>query len=216
MASLGDQSYFDIRYVLYGVIGVALLVATGADLVGRLAVTGVRRAWPAARRALTPRRTGRAAIALVLVAAALLAVVQWSAELRIRTVGSRLQDFTGPSLYLAYYAQPGDAVLFSQPRSRAGDTAYPADYTKLADVSLAETPQESGSFYGTSRPAPDVRAALAGYSRVWFVSQCGFTPPSTADTGGPLGRLHHDFHRTRFHVFFGVCVALFVRNDGSP
>ncbi|MFE0696658.1 hypothetical protein [Streptomyces sp. NPDC058869] len=157
LLSLYKPLYLE-RYVLYGLVGLALLIGAVLD------------------RALQQGRTWRlTALAAACVATAML--VPASAELR--TSESRSDDVTALAAVLREEATPGDGVLYLSEKRRAWALAYPPRDTRLSDLAQALTPVASHSLYGTELPPPLVRARMLATSRILVVTE----PPGSPAAG---------------------------------
>ncbi|WP_168714126.1 glycosyltransferase family 39 protein [Streptomyces sp. A1136] len=141
--SLVHPWYVD-RYVLYALVGFALLIGL------RLArVEGVR------ARAVWPW----------VLAGALLAPWGWW-SLWLRTPESRKDDALAVAAAVRERARPGDGVVFLPARRREWLLSSPDTYAPLRDLALAETPEASHSLWGSESTPGRIRARLAGATRV--------------------------------------------------
>jgi mannosyltransferase len=172
------------RYVLYGEAGAALLAGAGAARAGqRLAQSLARRRQDqvpeprAAGQVAGRRAAGRVAgprtaawvLGAVLIAGTLM--LQLGPQHGVRTPGSRLFDFGGPSRYIGAHARPGDGILYFGSFFRKAELGYPADYRGTRDVALAISPARNGSFQGTDKPAAEVVALMPRFRRIWVVGR---------------------------------------------
>ncbi len=202
LESLVAHPLYVDRYVLYGEAGAALLAGAGALRIGR---------WLASIPP-TPA-TGRRMLVWVpgVVVCLLALVLQLAPQHRVRTPQSRLFDFGGPSRYLAAHAHPGDGVLFFSDFFRKARLGYPADYRKVSDFAMAESPAAAGNFQGRDKPAAVVQSLMVGYQRIWVVGRSPFAHL----TAGPV-RAEDAVLRSRFSLsakrhFKGIFVTLWVR-----
>ena len=199
LASHAAHSLYDSRYVLYGAVGAALLVAAGLDRVARAAVR---------LRAGAGQRVLVAAVTLAAVLAG--TAVQWPVQQRIRTVASRGQDFGTAARYLALAASPGDAYVFVPLSTRSMELGYPQDFRRLSDVTLHRSPVQTGTFLGTYRNAAAIRGSMLRRGRVWVVGRL----TRRHDVLG-IGRVLRAYFRfVSARRFTGVSVALYVRRAG--
>lgn len=148
--------YMD-RYVLYGLAGLPLLIGA---LVDRIARGG----------------SGRAVVAVVAVAAALIALAPASRNLR--TPESRLDDTTAVTQAIQEAGSEGDAVLYMPLRRRGWSLPHPQAVAGLDDLALDRRPAASHTLYGTEVSADVIRDRMLGQRRIVFV-----TDPSR-DPGG--------------------------------
>ncbi|MFF5881095.1 hypothetical protein ACIQ9M_34700 [Streptomyces californicus] len=158
LLSLYKPLYLE-RYVLYGLVGLALLVGAVLD------------------RALEQRRTLR----LTAVAGACLATAMLVPDsVELRTPESRSDNVTALAAVLRDEAAPGDGVLYLSVKRRAWTLAYPPENTQLVDLAQAHTPVASHTLYGTELPPRQVRAHMLAASRILVVTE----PPGSpgADT----------------------------------
>ncbi|HEU5418519.1 MAG TPA: glycosyltransferase family 39 protein [Streptosporangiaceae bacterium] len=162
-------------------------------------------------------RAGRAAgaqaaswaLGAVLIAAAL--ALQLGPAHGVRTPGSRLFDFGGPSHYIGAHARPGDGILYFGRFFRKAELGYPADYRDTRDFSLAVSPARSGSFQGTGKPAGAAVALMPRFRRIWVV---GRAPSPTLPPGPavPESRvLLTQFRLIARQHFRGIVVTLWQR-----
>ncbi|MFI1932442.1 glycosyltransferase family 39 protein [Streptomyces sp. NPDC020330] len=149
LLSLHKPLYLE-RYVLYGLVALALLIGAVLD------------------RALQHGQALRlTAVTAALVAAAL--VVPDSIELR--TSESRSDNVTALAAVLSKEAGPGDGVLYLSVKRRAWTLAYPPGDTHGSDLAQALTPVASHSLYGTELPPHRIRANMLSTSRILVVTE---------------------------------------------
>ncbi|PKW16559.1 glycosyltransferase family 39 protein [Saccharopolyspora spinosa] len=139
------------RYVLYFVIGFALLAGGGLD-----------RLWTAAARV---RWTWPCRAVLVVLTGLLIAgqVPDW---ISLRRADSRLDDDAAVARAVADLAEQGDGVVFLPLRRREVTQVYPEVFRGLRDVAVAQAPVPSGTAYGVELPADRVRSALLSTDRI--------------------------------------------------
>jgi hypothetical protein len=167
---------------------------------------GPREAGP---RAAGPRAVGWALGALV-VAAAL--ALQLGPEHGVRTPGSRLFNFGGPSAYIGAHARPGDGILYFGRFFRKAELGYPADYRDTRDFALALSPARDGSFQGQDKPAAAVLPLMPRFGRIWVV---GRVPSLTLPPGPavPESRvLRQQYTLVARQHFRGITVTLWQRS----
>jgi mannosyltransferase len=87
------------------------------------------------------------------------------------------------------------AVVFQNPELRDMALAYPEAFTSITDISLAETPADSGTLWGTN--AKLSAEQLSGRGEVWFVGPGGGAPSDLAafDTAGCVQTRKMTFQR---------------------
>lgn len=148
------QPLFLDRYVLFSMVGLALLI--GAAL-------------GAAVRACAPRLP-RASALLVpgVVAIAVLALLP--VELGKRAPASRVDDVLAAAGEVARLKRDGDAVLFVPAARRDTALVSPGAFTGLADIALERTPVDSATLKGEEADPARIRAALLERRRVLLVT----------------------------------------------
>ena len=166
------------RYVTYCLPAVALLAGTG--------LAALR--WP-----------GRAA-ALALLAACCLPL-----QLAIRTPGSPIQVAGN---YLAHHERPGDAIIYPGAFVPPWSLASPAGFSRLRDLSLAQTPAAAGQLYGTAVTRPVLIRRERGADRIWVV-QMGRGAPRPSGYLAPGFRLAQRWSPGRHYLR----IRLYVRHD---
>ncbi|MDJ0381219.1 hypothetical protein [Streptomyces sp. G-G2] len=149
------QPLFLDRYVLFAMLGLALLIGAGLG-------AGVR---AAARR--SPRAA--ALIVPVVIGAAVLAMLPMERERR--APASRVDDVLAVAHEVARLKDDGDAVLFVPAARRDTALVSPGSFTGLADIALARTPAESGTLKGVEGEDPArLRAAMLAQRRILLVT----------------------------------------------
>lgn len=138
------------RYVLYGFVGLALLLGAVLDRVPELG------------------RNARVT-AVVVVALALALLVPDS--LKLRTPESRSDDVTALAEVLSREYAPGDGILYLSMKRRAWSLAYPSANRGMFDLARALTPAASHNLYGTELPFPEIRARMLGSARILVVTE---------------------------------------------
>ncbi|MEV4196712.1 hypothetical protein AB0J65_35800, partial [Streptomyces toxytricini] len=148
------QPLFLERYVLFGMLGLALLVgaALGAGV-----------------RALAPRFPRASALLVpAVVAAAVLALLPQS--LAKRSPASRVDDVLAVAGEVARLGRPGDAVVFVPAARRDTALVSPGAFAGLVDVALERGPVESATLKGEEADPARIRAALLEQRRVLLVT----------------------------------------------
>ncbi|MFF4388267.1 hypothetical protein ACFY0G_16015 [Streptomyces sp. NPDC001552] len=148
------QPLFQDRYVLFSMVGLALLI--GAAL-------------GAAVRACAPRLP-RAAGLLVPGAAGLSVLALLPVELDKRAPASRIDDVLAVAGEVAGLKRDGDAVLFVPAARRDTALVSPGAFGGLADVALAASPAASATLKGEETDPARIRTALLGQRRVLLVT----------------------------------------------
>ncbi|MFE9631039.1 hypothetical protein [Streptomyces sp. NPDC006463] len=148
------QPLFLDRYVLFSMLGLALLI--GAALGAAVRATAPR--FPRAAGLLVPGVVGIAVLALLPV------------ELGKRAPASRVDDVLAVAGEVARLKRDGDAVLFVPAARRDTALVSPGAFTGLADVALAETPVVSATLKGEEADPARIRATLLTQQRVLLVT----------------------------------------------
>lgn len=78
-------------------------------------------------------------------------------------------DLRPISEILGENAQGGDAVLFSPSSRRRMMAAYPQGFDKVWDISLGQSPIQSGTLTGTEVTNRELARRLGGVNRLWLV-----------------------------------------------
>ncbi|WP_434590921.1 glycosyltransferase family 39 protein [Streptomyces sp. A5-4] len=152
LASQLKPMYVD-RYVLYYVIGFALLVGAALDRAFRRPPEGHAR--------LLRRRIWLRALTVVAVLVAVLPV-----GMHLRSPESRADDATAVTLAVREAAKPGDGLLFTPARRRVWTLADPAKFRAFPDLALAKVVDASDSLYGEEISAPRIRARMLATERI--------------------------------------------------
>ncbi|MFF9982602.1 hypothetical protein [Streptomyces erythrochromogenes] len=148
------QPLFLDRYVLFGMVGLALLI--GAALGAAVRACAPR--LPKASALLVP---GVAVVAVL----ALLPV-----ELDRRAPASRIDDVLAVAGEVALLKRDGDAVLFVPAARRDTALVSPGAFTGLTDLALAESPVASATLKGEEAQPARIREALLEQRRVLLVT----------------------------------------------
>ncbi|MEV8531704.1 hypothetical protein [Streptomyces sp. NPDC051211] len=160
------QPLFLDRYVLFSMLGLALLIGTGLGA----AVRAAARRAPRAAGLLVPAVVGVAVVALLPV------------ELGKRAPASRVDDVLAVSAEVDRLKQGGDAVLFVPAARRDTALVSPAAFTGLADIALAASPEASGTLKGEEADPAKVRAAMLGRQRILLVTDAAkVAKPASAE-----------------------------------
>lgn len=149
------ESLYTPRYLFFCIPAVALLIGAG--------VTAFRsRGWAA-----------------VLLALLLLAGLR--IDIKHRTVTGKGDDLAVVDRIIAANEQPGDAVVYRPQTRRLAAIGSPGPLRGLADVTLAQAPDASGTLWGTRVGEAEMRRRLAGVRRVWIVDRPGTHSPKGSD-----------------------------------
>ncbi|MFI5670448.1 hypothetical protein [Streptomyces sp. NPDC051704] len=148
------QPLFLDRYVLFGMVGLALLIGAGLGA----AVRAVRPLFPRGAGLLVPGAIGISVLALLPV------------ELGKRAPASRVDDVLAVAGEVAKLGRPGDAVLFVPAARRDTALVSPKAFAGLADVALERSPVASATLKGEEAEPARIREALLGRSRVLLVT----------------------------------------------
>ncbi|MFF4007678.1 hypothetical protein [Streptomyces sp. NPDC001717] len=148
------QPLFLDRYVLFGMLGLALLI--GAALGAAVRACAPR--FPRASALLVPAVIGVAVLALLPV------------ELGKRAPASRVDDVLAVAGEVARLKEDGDAVLFVPAARRDTALVSPGAFTGLDDIALARTPVASATLKGEEADPARIRAAMLARRRVLLVT----------------------------------------------
>lgn len=148
------QPLFLDRYVLFSMLGLALLIGAALGACVRAAAPRFPRAAPL----LVPAVVGAAVLALLPV------------EVGKRAPASRVDDVLAVAREVARLKQPGDGVVFVPAARRDTALVSPAAFSGLADLALARTPVASATLKGEEAEPARIRAALLGRQRVLLVT----------------------------------------------
>ncbi|AWZ10465.1 MULTISPECIES: glycosyltransferase family 39 protein [unclassified Streptomyces] len=164
-ASLVQPLFLD-RYVLFAMLGLALLIGAGLGA----AVRALAPRCPKASAALVPAVVGVAALAMLPVA------------LADRSPASRVDDVRAAAGEVSRLKRDGDGVLFVPAARRDTALVSPGAFAGLTDVALARGPVESGTLKGEEAGPDRIRAALGGRRRILLVTDAAKAarPPGSA------------------------------------
>ena len=195
IASLAKPLFVD-RYVLYGNIGIALLLGAWMDYVHR--------------RQRSPHTAWIAAVAV------LAALVPPS--LALRTPQSRSNDATAIGAAVREEGRPGDGLLYLSGRYRAWTAATPEDTRSLTDLALAQDPVSSDTLAGVELPAHDIAARMLEFDRIVVVRDpAGAHAPTDPREEAKTSTLRRHFHPSGTTHVNGARVTVYVRDhDPSP
>jgi mannosyltransferase len=148
------QPLFLDRYVLFSLLGLALLIGAGLS---------------AAVQAATPRFPRAATWILPVVVAVSMAALlpQFLAK---RSPSSRVDDVLAVAADVRRLRKTGDAVLFVPSARRDTKSVSPDAFTGLRDVALTESPKESGTLKGVEASPARIRAAMLAQQRILLIT----------------------------------------------
>jgi mannosyltransferase len=142
------------RYVLFSMLGLALLIGAGLG---------------AAIQAAEPRLP-RASAWLLPVVVAVAATALLPQSLAKRSPASRVDDVLAVAADVRRLKKSGDAVLFVPAARRDTRMVSPDAFTGLRDIALARSPEESGTLKGVEADPARVRAAMLTQRRILLVT----------------------------------------------
>ncbi|MFJ6016428.1 glycosyltransferase family 39 protein [Streptomyces sp. NPDC092952] len=153
------------RYVLFSLLGLALLIGTAVAA----AAGAVRTRRPGAARAVLP----------VTLAVAMVALLPQS--LAKRSPSSRVDDVLAVSAEVRRLKRAGDAVVFVPAFRRDTRAVSPEAFSGLRDIALERSPEESGTLGGVEKKPDRIRAAMLARCRVLLVTDTPRVarPPAT-------------------------------------
>ncbi|HEX6519992.1 MAG TPA: glycosyltransferase family 39 protein [Streptosporangiaceae bacterium] len=148
------------RYIEFCLPALAILVAAGLVGLARLVAT-----------TSLGRRDVRVAWAPSAVIAAVLAVMLISPQHAIRQSSARPDDLRLASAIVAANEQPGDVVFYMPDDMYVLGTGYPAPFSRLRNIGIAESPVASATLTGREVTSPaGLAARFTDVKRVWFVT----------------------------------------------
>lgn len=148
------QPLFQDRYVLFSMVGLALLIGAALAAAVRLCA----RRFPRASALVVPGVVGASVLALLPV------------ELGKRAPASRVDDVLAVAGEVAGLKRDGDAVLFVPAARRDTALVSPSAFGGLADVALAASPVASATLKGEEAEPARIRESLLGQQRVLLVT----------------------------------------------
>ncbi|MFF0287158.1 hypothetical protein [Streptomyces sp. NPDC005262] len=148
------QPLFLDRYVLFSLLGLALLIGVGLGT----AVRATKPRFPKASAWLLP---GVVAVAV----AALL-----PQSLAKRSPASRVDDVLSVAADVRRLKENGAAVLFVPAARRDTMFVSPDAFIGLRDIALASSPEESGTLKGVEAGPAQIRAAMLAQRRILLVT----------------------------------------------
>lgn len=164
------QPLFLDRYVLFSLLGLALLIGVAIGAAIGAAVQAVARRRPRAAPWVLP----------VVMAVAMAALLPQS--LAKRSPASRVDDVLAAAADVRRMRSPGDVVLFIPAARRDTALVSPDAFAGLQDIALAESPEESATLKGTEARPDRIRSAMLAHHRILLVTDAPGVarPPATA------------------------------------
>lgn len=148
------QPLFLDRYVLFSMLGLAMLIGAALGAAVRSTVPRFPRASPW----LVP----------VVVVVAVVALLPQS--LAKRSPASRVDDVLAVASDVRRMKETGNAVLFIPSARRDTKSVSPSAFSGLGDIALAQSPEESGTLKGVEESPDRIRAAMLSQQRILLVT----------------------------------------------
>ncbi|MFH8435705.1 hypothetical protein ACH4A3_10830 [Streptomyces sp. NPDC018007] len=177
------------RYVLFGDIGLALLLGAFLEYVHRLP----RYSWTV----------------YVAVPAALVALAPLSSSLR--TPQSRSNDASAIGAAVRTAGHAGDGLLYLSGQHRTLTAADPDDTRLLVDIALARDPVASNTLAGVEHPAPEIAARMKRFDRIVVVRAAGTYAPGDPREEAKRDTLRRHFRAHTTSEVNGARVTLYTR-----
>lgn len=171
------------RYVLFSMLGLALLIGAGLETAVRAASLRI----PGAARWLGPALIAVSVVALL------------PQALATRSPGSRVDDVLAMTADVRRLKGPGTAVLFVPAERRDTKLVSPDAFTGLRDIALTRSPQESGTLKGVEADPARIQNAMLAQRRILLVTDSPNVarPPSGTAGQGEGRRTEEVLHRGR-------------------
>ncbi|MEU1042550.1 glycosyltransferase family 39 protein [Streptomyces sp. NPDC005551] len=148
------QPLFLDRYVLFSMVGLALLIGAALGTVVRATGPG----FPKASRWLVPTVVVAAGVGLL------------PQSLAKRSPSSRVDDVLAVAADVRQLKRAGDAVLFIPAARRDTALVSPDAFTGLRDIALVRSPEESGTLKGEEAGPHRIRTAMLAHQRILLVT----------------------------------------------
>ncbi|MFE7413030.1 glycosyltransferase family 39 protein [Streptomyces laurentii] len=200
------QPLFLDRYVLFSLVGLALLIGAAIGA----AVRAARPRFPRASRMILPVVMGVATAALT------------PQLLAKRSPDSRVDDVLAVADDIRELARDGDAVLYIPAARRDTRLVSPGSFAGLRDIALAQGPMESGTLKGVEKSPQRIGAAMLAQDRILLVTDAGEPAPrlSTQRDRMKTCVLREHFTATADRQTRGRRVTVYERvhapHDGPP
>ncbi|MFB6819732.1 glycosyltransferase family 39 protein [Streptomyces sp. NPDC056347] len=167
------------RYILFSLLGLALLIGTAVG---------------AAVRAVGSRRPGAApAVLPVVLVVAMAALLPQS--LAKRSPSSRVDDVLAVASEVRRLQRTGDAVVFVPTFRRDTRAVSPDAFSGLRDIALARSPEESGTLGGVELAPNRIRTAMLAERRILLVTD---TPRAASGSATARDRVKTSVLRKHF------------------
>ncbi|MFD8277431.1 glycosyltransferase family 39 protein [Streptomyces flaveolus] len=153
------QPVYQTRYVLFGYLGLALLIGGACQRLTK-------------RFRGSSQRIGAAVMAIAFVC--LLPV-----QISMRSSSSRIDDVLFTIHDVAAVREPGDRVLYIPAARRDTALVSPTAFTDAQDIALAQDPYASGTLYGRERSPREIADAMLAADRIIVVSDDQVSAPTT-------------------------------------
>jgi mannosyltransferase len=177
LATSAAQPVYSLRYIVFCIPAAALLAGAGLAALG----------WAGATAGLV-----------------LIALAALPGQTADRLPASHSENLRQLGHLVAAHSLPGDALLFPRLTDHEFETAYPSDYRHLHDISLAQTPIQSGTLLGTPAPTSVIRHRLSPVTRLWVVE--------TGNERGKVPALNGlGFHESHRWKVTGIWLVLYTR-----
>ncbi|MFF8883042.1 glycosyltransferase family 39 protein [Streptomyces flaveolus] len=157
------QPVYQTRYVLFGYLGLALLIGGACQRLTK-------------RFRGSSQRIGAAVMAIAFVC--LLPV-----QISMRSSSSRIDDVLFTTHDVAAVREPGDRVLYIPAARRDTALVSPTAFTDAQDIALAQDPYASGTLYGRERSPREIADAMLAADRIIVVSTIRCPRPRQTVTG---------------------------------
>lgn len=191
------RPWFVERYVLYGMVGLALLAGAALDR----ALAHRHRLAPVAR-VLAQALSAAVAVAVLL---------PWSMSLR--SPDSRKDNTVAVAQVVRAHARPGDGVLFLPARRREWLLSTPAVYQALDDLALARNPAASATLQGTELADDAIRRRIRAADRIIALTDPPEQPlDTTAQETAKRETLARYFHACRSSQVRGAQIIVYTRS----
>ncbi|MEU6993852.1 hypothetical protein ABZ953_24755 [Streptomyces sp. NPDC046465] len=195
LAASAFRPVYLARYVLFGHLGLALLIGAACSAL-------------AARTSTPPRRTVATIMACAF--AALLPV-----QMSLRDAHGRIDDVLSAAADVAAVRETGDAVLYIPSARRDTALVTPGDFDGLTDVALERSPVESGTLSGVEAEPPRIARAMLGARRIVVVTDASGPPAGTARDRVKRRVLKRHFVLDSERDDRGRKVMVWVRREGG-
>lgn len=163
------QPLFLDRYILFSLLGLALLIGTGIG---------------SAVRAVRPRHP-RASVWVLPAVIAVATVALLPQSLAKRSPSSRVDDVLAVASDVRRLKQTGNAVLFVPSARRDTKSVSPSAFSGLQDIALVQSPEGSGTLKGLEADPGRIRTAMLAQRWILLVTD---TPEVAKPVAGARDR----------------------------